>query len=271
MKLIHTGATRRRLLHSARRAPAWLDRGARVAAFRRGAKLARRRPVQPRGRVRRAAPRRLCAVDAACARPLSANPQTPGGMSGGDVTVGYEIATDRRHGECRAARRRRPPNRPSPIRCISMSAACSPAGRIGIASRAATRRAAVGRAITLPAPGAAPDRLRFGFVSCSNYEHGYFSAYRHLADENPEFVLFSRRLYLRDHRGKAADRAPPLRRHRSRDAADLSQSLCAISARSGSGAPARRSAGAGHLGRSRGGRTTMPTNGRNISTIRNCS
>ena len=28
------------------------------------------------------------------------------------------------------------------------------------------------------------------FASCANYEHGYFSAYRHLADENPEFVLF---------------------------------------------------------------------------------
>jgi alkaline phosphatase D len=26
--------------------------------------------------------------------PLSGNPQTPGGMRGGDVTVGYEIATD---------------------------------------------------------------------------------------------------------------------------------------------------------------------------------
>lgn len=32
--------------------------------------------------------------------------------------------------------------------------------------------------------------MRFGFVSCSNYEHGYFSAYRHLTGENPEFVLF---------------------------------------------------------------------------------
>src|SRR5580692_8763819 len=26
--------------------------------------------------------------------PLSSNPETPGGMHGGDVTVGYEIATD---------------------------------------------------------------------------------------------------------------------------------------------------------------------------------
>jgi alkaline phosphatase D len=48
----------------------------------------------------------------------------------------------------------------------------------------------VGRAITLPAAGAKLDALRFGFVSCSNYEHGYFSGYRHLADENPEFALF---------------------------------------------------------------------------------
>src|SRR6201987_6237191 len=48
----------------------------------------------------------------------------------------------------------------------------------------------VGRATTLPAAGASLDKLRFGFVSCSNYEHGYFSAYRHLTDEHPDVVLF---------------------------------------------------------------------------------
>ncbi len=49
---------------------------------------------------------------------------------------------------------------------------------------------AVGRAITLPAAGSGARSVRFGYVSCANYEHGYFSAYRHLTDENPEFVLF---------------------------------------------------------------------------------
>lgn len=39
----------------------------------------------------------------------------------------------------------------------------------------------VGRTRTAPAPGAAVERLRFGVVSCSNYEGGWFSAYRHLA------------------------------------------------------------------------------------------
>lgn len=41
-----------------------------------------------------------------------------------------------------------------------------------------------------PAPGRGTDALRFGFVSCSNYETGYFSAYRHLANEQPDLVLF---------------------------------------------------------------------------------
>ncbi|MCW4353231.1 alkaline phosphatase D family protein [Hoyosella sp. YIM 151337] len=35
---------------------------------------------------------------------------------------------------------------------------------------------------TAPAPGTPVPRLRFAVVSCSNWEAGYFSAYRHLAD-----------------------------------------------------------------------------------------
>lgn len=39
----------------------------------------------------------------------------------------------------------------------------------------------VGRTRTAPAARAVPARLRFGVVSCSNWEAGHFSAYRHLA------------------------------------------------------------------------------------------
>ncbi|WP_282784403.1 MULTISPECIES: alkaline phosphatase D family protein [unclassified Nocardia] len=38
----------------------------------------------------------------------------------------------------------------------------------------------IGRTRTAPATGDAPDRLRFGVVSCANWEAGFFSAYRHL-------------------------------------------------------------------------------------------
>lgn len=39
----------------------------------------------------------------------------------------------------------------------------------------------VGRTRTAPAATSSPSRLRFAVVSCSNWEAGYFSAYRHLA------------------------------------------------------------------------------------------
>jgi alkaline phosphatase D len=121
--------------------------------------------------------------------PLSADPATPGGMTGGDVPVAYEIAGDpamhdviRRgtalaevaygysvHADIRGLE----PGRPYWYRFTSGDAA-SP----------------IGRALTSAAAGARLDRLKFGFVSCSHYEHGYFSAYRHLADENPDLVIF---------------------------------------------------------------------------------
>ena len=45
-----------------------------------------------------------------------------------------------------------------------------------------------GRTRTAPEPGSlAP--LTMCFASCSNYEHGWFTAYRHLADEHPDLVL----------------------------------------------------------------------------------
>jgi alkaline phosphatase D len=121
--------------------------------------------------------------------PLSTNPEIPGGMSGPDVTLRYEIAADPgmskivRHGPATA------------------EAAFAYSVHLDVAGLQSGRSywyrffsgdavSATGRAITLPAAGAALDKIRFGFVSCSNYEHGYFSAYRHLASENPEFVLF---------------------------------------------------------------------------------
>jgi alkaline phosphatase D len=140
--------------------------------------------------------------------PLSADPQTPGGMTGGDVALRVEIATDDamktivRRGTATAERKFAysvhldvaglEPGRPYWYRFLSGDAA-SP----------------VGRAITLPAPGASPAALRFGYVSCSNYEHGYFSAYRHLTDENPEFVIF-----LGDYIYEYVDEVhPTVRRH----------------------------------------------------------
>jgi alkaline phosphatase D len=47
----------------------------------------------------------------------------------------------------------------------------------------------IGRTRTAPPAGAQVARLRFGFASCQHYEQGYFSAYRHIAADQPDLAL----------------------------------------------------------------------------------
>ncbi|MCY1479612.1 Alkaline phosphatase D [compost metagenome] len=48
----------------------------------------------------------------------------------------------------------------------------------------------VGRGLTLPAPDSAAAHLHLAVASCAHWERGYFSAYRHMAAERPDLVLF---------------------------------------------------------------------------------
>jgi alkaline phosphatase D len=140
--------------------------------------------------------------------PLAADPATPGGMSGGPVTLGYEIATDKAMRDIvqRGAAVAEPRFAYSTHLEIAGLAPGRPYWYRFTSGEAASR---IGRAITAPAPGARLDRLRFAFASCSHYEYGYFSAYRHLADEQPDLVLF-----LGDYIYEFANtRRPTLRRH----------------------------------------------------------
>jgi alkaline phosphatase D len=140
--------------------------------------------------------------------PLSDDPAAPGGLSAGDIETGYEIADD-----------------PWFQRIVRRGAAIAEAAFAhsvhldvhGLAPGRTyfyrfTRGDAVsttGRAVTAPGPGGNLDRLRFGFCSCANYEQGYFSAYRHLAAEAPDLVLF-----LGDYIYESADPSPNVvRRH----------------------------------------------------------
>ena len=46
-----------------------------------------------------------------------------------------------------------------------------------------------GRALTMPTPRMAVDRLRFAFASCSHLEQGYFTAYRDMIGQDPAFIM----------------------------------------------------------------------------------
>jgi alkaline phosphatase D len=121
--------------------------------------------------------------------PLSTDPATPGGMSGGPVPVTYEIAGDPamrvllRSGTVLA--------QPEDAWSVHLEVEGLVAGRpYWYRFATGTAQSAIGRTMTAPLANAALDRMRFGFVSCSNYEMGYFSAYRHLAEEQPDLVVF---------------------------------------------------------------------------------
>jgi alkaline phosphatase D len=50
-------------------------------------------------------------------------------------------------------------------------------------------RTMIGRARTLPAAGTSLERVSFGMLGCQRYEDGFFTAFRHVADERFDFVF----------------------------------------------------------------------------------
>lgn len=74
----------------------------------------------------------------------------------------------------------------------------------------------VGRTRTAPAPAAMPDRLRFAFSACQHYEAGHYAAHRHIADEDPDLVVF-----LGDYIYEGNPGANGVRRHLNPEPVDL--------------------------------------------------
>jgi len=66
----------------------------------------------------------------------------------------------------------------------------------------------VGRTRTLPAPGTSVNRMRLAFVSCQHYEHGFFSAYRHMLEDDLDLVF-----HLGDYIYEYAGRDGGVRKH----------------------------------------------------------
>ena len=115
----------------------------------------------------------------------------PGSGIGGDLTVMWEVATSSTFAT------------PTIVASGSVVASAAsdhtvkadvagllPGAQYFYRFRAQGRTSPVGWARTAPAIGQPVSNLRLGLVSCSNYEGGYFAAYRHLAARNDlDFVL----------------------------------------------------------------------------------
>lgn len=113
----------------------------------------------------------------------------PGTGKGDPVSVVWEVATDRRFRSI--ARAGEVVARAATDHTVKVDVTgLTPGRRYFYRFKAFGKRSRAGQMRTAPAPGTAADAVRFGLVSCSNYEGGYFSAYRHLAERNDlDFVL----------------------------------------------------------------------------------
>ena len=119
---------------------------------------------------------------------LAPDPLTGGGMPPVDVEVSWLIAADDRLRK--VVRRGQTVASPEWAHSVHVEAeGLDPARWYWYQFRAGDQLSPIGRTRTLPREGAATSRLRFAFVSCQNYEIGYFTAYRHAAAEDLDVIF----------------------------------------------------------------------------------
>ncbi len=119
---------------------------------------------------------------------IAPDPLNGGGMPMQAVPVTWEVASDDRmrtivqQGETLA--------RPELGHSVHVEVGgLEPARPYWYRFRVGREASRVGRTKTAPAPGALPTALRFANAGCQRYEDGYFTAYRHLAREELDFVF----------------------------------------------------------------------------------
>jgi alkaline phosphatase D len=120
---------------------------------------------------------------------LAPTPLAPGGGLGTEVVpVRWEIATD--EGFRNVARSGLHYASPDWGHSVHVEATgLEPSRPYWYRFVAGGARSPVGRTLTAPARDARPERLRIAVASCQQYEHGYFSAYRHMCGDELDLVL----------------------------------------------------------------------------------
>ena len=121
---------------------------------------------------------------------LAPEPLVPGGgVPAAPVEVTWEIGTDERLR--RVARRGTTVATPDWAHAVHVEAAGLLPGRdYWYRFTSGGRQSAIGRTRTAPAPRTTPERFTLAVASCQHYEQSYFSAYRGVAADAPDLVVF---------------------------------------------------------------------------------
>jgi alkaline phosphatase D len=119
---------------------------------------------------------------------LAPAPLSGGGMPPQPVPVDWEVDLDDRFRQ--PVRRGTATARPEAGHSVHVELeGLDPGREYFYRFRAAGELSPIGRTKTAPGADARLERMAFAFASCSQYEHGYFTAYGRLADEELDVVL----------------------------------------------------------------------------------
>ncbi|MEV5413673.1 alkaline phosphatase D family protein [Thermopolyspora sp. NPDC052614] len=123
--------------------------------------------------------------------PLSRTPDRPGGMPDESVLVRWQVAEDEAFTRIVAEGRTRATQdwaHSVHVRVTGLRPGTEYFYRFGVAEPFENTASPVGRTKTAPARDAETP-VRFAFTSCQRYEHGYYTALRHLAAERPDLIV----------------------------------------------------------------------------------
>jgi alkaline phosphatase D len=119
---------------------------------------------------------------------LAPDPLNGGGMPARDAEVEWQVATDERMS--RVVKRGRAAAPATLGHSVHVEVRGLDPGRwYWYRFRSGPHESTVGRTRTAPDARRPLDRLAFAFASCQHYEQGYFTAYRHMADEDIDLVV----------------------------------------------------------------------------------
>jgi len=119
---------------------------------------------------------------------LAPEPLEGGGMPTAAVDVHWQVAED--PGFRRVVKRGTEKARPELAHSVHVEVGgLLPAREYYYRFQAGREISPVGRTRTAPPASAEPAAFRFVFASCQQYEHGYFTAYRHIADEDIDLIV----------------------------------------------------------------------------------
>jgi alkaline phosphatase D len=146
---------------------------------------------------------------------LAPAPLDGGGMPMADVDVDWEIARDARFQAI--VQRGTAIARPEIGHSVHVEVSGLEASHeYWYRFRAGDETSRTGRTRTAPAAGAAVDRLRFAVCGCNNYEQGWFTAFRRIAEEQFDFV-FHTGDYIYEARANGGRSDAVVRQHNGRE------------------------------------------------------